>query len=64
MVGVQRKYSISLNIFLGVLDIADVSVLRPWSRLGDIGLLQPCLKSVGLGFSQAVDHYLNQEEDG
>ena len=40
---------------LNVLDIAVVSVLRLWSRLGHTGLLQPCLGNVGLGFSQAVD---------
>ena len=49
---------------LNVLRIALVSVLRLWSRLGDTRLLQPCLGSVGLGFSQAVDDYLSQEEDG
>ena len=46
---------------LQVLHIAVVSVLRLWSRLGDTGLLQPCLGDVGLGFCQAVNDYLSEE---
>ena len=58
-----RRLLTSVSV-LNVLHIALVSVLRLWSRLGHSWLLQHCLQSVGLGFSQAVDHYLNQEEDG
>ena len=49
---------------LNVLDIAVVSVLRFWSRLGDTGFLQTRYGNVGLGFSQAVDddlHYKTEE---
>ena len=48
---------------LQVLHIAVVSVLRLWSRLGDTGLLQPCIGNVGLGFSQAVDDDFCQERE-
>ena len=48
---------------LKVLHIAVVSVLQLWSRLGDTGLLQPCIGNVGLGFSQAVDDDFCQERE-
>ena len=48
---------------LNVLHIAVVSVLQLWSRLGDTGLLPPCIGNVGLGFSQAVDDDFSQERE-
>ena len=45
---------------LNVLHIAVMSVLQPWSRLGDTWFLQRQHGNVGLGFSSAVDDYLSQ----
>ena len=59
--GGSTKKICSVSIEESVLDIAVVFNLRLCSRLGDTGLLQPCLGDVGLGFCQAVNDYLSEE---
>ena len=56
-----RKKYVQFQLKRVFLDIAVVLNLRLCSRLGDTGLLQPCLGDVGLGFCQAVNDYLSEE---
>ena len=58
--------SIDRVLDLGVLnvpDIAVVSVLQLFVRLGDTGLLTNCQANIALRFSQAVEDDLSQKTE-
>ena len=75
-VGVEVEARV-MNLCLNVLNVDIVVVfnlllevntssgldLRLWSRLADIGLLQPCHGDVGLGLSPAVNDDFSQETE-